>query len=161
MTASPLDYTGVSIRSIRKPRRTDDMQRPKKRRAISEIYPRFIDTGMTGPYENPCPAATTEPSANAPPSRPGANYRPRKSALMPQRFPFFTQSINAVQWLRLNCITGPGFFESRTSREAPIAVTSTQLLLKLLFELFRHCALSCPMHSFAPFVTLISSISTD
>ena len=57
------------------------MQRPKKRRAISEIYPRFIDTGMTGPYENPCPAATTEPSANAPPSRPGANYRPRKSAL--------------------------------------------------------------------------------
>ena len=36
---------------------------------------------MTGPYENPCPAATTEPSANAPPSRPGANYRPRKSAL--------------------------------------------------------------------------------
>src|SRR5437660_3071045 len=81
MTASPLDYTGVSIRSIRKPRRTGDMQRPKKRRAISEIYPRFIDTGMTGPYENPCPAATTEPSANAPPSRPGANYRPRKSAL--------------------------------------------------------------------------------
>src|SRR5689334_20310602 len=81
MTASPLNYTGVSIRSMREPRRAGDMQRPEKRRAISEIYPRFIETRMTGPYENPCPAATTEPSANAPPSRPGANYRPRKSAL--------------------------------------------------------------------------------
>src|SRR5690348_14300080 len=87
MTASPLNYTGVSIRSIRKPRRAGETQHPEKRRAISEIYPRFTETGMTDPYENPCPAATTEPSANTPPSRPGANYRPRKSTLVDQAAP--------------------------------------------------------------------------